>query len=131
MTRGERERFDRLLEETLDSLPDAVHALLEEAPLIVEDRPSRSMMRELGVDSPSDLCGLHTGVAMTEQSVEHSGVLPTQIHIFREGVVAAAGGWGGPDADERVAEEIRITVLHEVGHHFGLEEEDLDGLGFA
>lgn len=129
MNRRERERFDALLEQVLDALPDAVHELLEEAPLIVEDRPSPAMMRDLGVDSADDLCGLHTGIALTEQSVEHSGVLPTQIHIFREGIVALAGGWRG--ADERVAEEIRITVLHEVGHHFGLEEDDLDHLGYA
>ncbi|MFG0274750.1 MAG: metallopeptidase family protein [Phycisphaerales bacterium] len=131
MNRRERDRFDALLEEVLDSLPPAVHDLLDEAPLIVEDHPSAAMMRELGVDSPEDLCGLHTGIAMTEQSVEHSGVLPTQIHIFREGIIALAGGWRGADADDRIAEEIRITVLHEVGHHFGLEEDDLDRLGFA
>jgi predicted Zn-dependent protease with MMP-like domain len=131
VNRRERERFDALLEEVLDAMPDAVHDLLEEAPLIVEDRPSLAMMLELGVEFADDLCGLHTGVALTEQSVEHSGVLPTQIHIFREGIVALAGGWRGADADDRVAEEIHVTILHEVGHHFGLEEDDLDRLGFA
>lgn len=131
MNRRERDRFDALLEEALADLPGEIHELLEEAPLIVEDRPSPQVMRELGVESADDLCGLHTGIALTEQSVEHSGVLPTQIHIFREGIVALAGGWGGSDADDRVYEEIRITVLHEVGHHFGLEEDDLDHLGYA
>ena len=131
MNAQDRARFDALLEEVIDMLPDAVLDLLDEAPLIVEDAPSARIMREVEVESPDDLCGLHTGVMLTERSVEHSGVMPTQIHIFRRGIVAQAGGWGGSDADARIREEIRVTVLHEVGHHFGLEEDDLDSLGFA
>jgi predicted Zn-dependent protease with MMP-like domain len=77
-----------------------------------------------------ELCGLHTGVAITDQSVEDSGRLPTDIHLFRVGIVALAGGWGGRDAEERIGDEIRITLLHEIGHHFGLEEDDLADLGY-
>lgn len=131
MNRRDRERFDALLEEVLEQLPDEMHELLKDAPLIVEDHPGEQVMRELGVERRDELCGLHTGVSLTERSVEHSGVLPTQIHIFREGIVATAGGWDAPDADDAVFEEIWITVLHEVGHHFGLEEDDLDALGYA
>ena len=54
---------------------------------------------------------------------------PETIQLFREGIVAAAGGW--PAGAEAVAEEIRVTVLHEVGHHFGLEEDDLEEVGYA
>jgi predicted Zn-dependent protease with MMP-like domain len=133
----ERERFDRLLEEVLDQLPPRLHALIEEAPLIVEDHPSEELKRELGVEHDDELCGLHTGIPLTERSVEHPEM--EFIHIFREGIIQLAGGWdtgideegleiGGVDA---IREEIRVTVLHEIGHHFGLDEDDLEQLGYA
>lgn len=142
----ERERFDRIFEEVLDALPDEIHALLEECPIVLEDRPSRALLAELGMDGDGDgadgeediLCGLHTGIPLTERSVEGPG-LGDVIHVFREGVVDMAGGWeegtdedGAPFGGEaRVREEIRITVLHEIGHHFGLDEDDLERLGYA
>lgn len=137
MTRGERERFDRLLEEILARLPPRLHQLIEEAPLIVEDHPSDELKCELDVEHNDDLCGLHTGVPLTERSVEHPEM--EYIHIFREGILSIAGGWdeatdeegvqfGGEDA---IREEIRITILHEIGHHFGLDEDDLEELGYG
>ncbi len=138
MTGAERRRFDALLERVLDALPPRLHELLEESPLIVEDRPSRKLMEELDIDEEDELlCGLHSGTPLTERSVEHSD-MPETIHIFREGILEQAGGWtprrdeegkwiGGVDA---LAREIRITVLHEMGHHFGLDEDDLAELGY-
>jgi predicted Zn-dependent protease with MMP-like domain len=148
MSPAHRNRFDRLLEEVLESLSPGLRALLEEVPLIVDDRPDAALARELYEelgheegesveDFASSLCGLHTGVALTERSVTHSGDLPEHIRIFREGIVNIAGGWE-PQADETdetvddaVAEEIAITILHEVGHHFGLDEKALEELGYA
>lgn len=135
MNRGEQERFDRLLEGVIEGLPTRLSSLIEEVPVIVMDRPTPEILRSLGMD-PGDeeearsLCGLHTGTAYTEKSVEHSGDLPSDIHLFREGIVDLAGGWDQADADDWVAEEIRITLLHEIGHQFGLDEEDLEGLGY-
>ena len=131
MTDAERERFDQLFEEAIQELPDGLHALLEEAPVIVDDQPSDDMLRELGVPEGETLCGLHTGVAMTERSVEISGVPTDVIHLFRDGIVESAGGWEQPDADDAVYEEIMITLLHEIGHHFGLDEDDLERLGYG
>jgi predicted Zn-dependent protease with MMP-like domain len=140
MTRGERERFDVILEQVLASLPPRIRALLDEAPVIVEDRPSREMLDAMGIDEEDEfICGLHTGTPLTERSVTHQSDLPEMIHLFREGIVDEAGGWerwvdddgvecGG---EERVAREIRITLLHEIGHHFGLEEDDLEELGYG
>lgn len=138
MTRPERERFDRLLEHVLGSLPQRLHDLLEEAPLIVEDRPSQRMLEELGLVDADELCGLHSGTPLTERSVEQGADEPETIHLFREGILAHAGGWApfrGDDGrryggEETLLREIRITLLHEIGHHFGLEEEDLAELGY-
>ncbi|MEL7471845.1 MAG: metallopeptidase family protein [Planctomycetota bacterium] len=139
MRNEERDRFDALLEGVLQDLPGAVHAVLEEAPLIVTDEPSPELLEELveieGMDldpgDPSELAGLHTGVAITDRSLEAAGELPSSVQVFRLGVIAAAGGWDSPDADERVAEQIRITILHEIGHEMGLDEDELDELGYG
>ena len=134
MTDDERARFDALLEGVLSALPEQVMALLDEVPLIVLDEPTPDILRSLDVPEERwetearTLCGLHSGYSLLERSVEVSGELPEQIHLFRRGTVHAAGGWH----DERtLVGEIRITVLHEIGHHFGLDEEDLEQLGFG
>ena len=140
MDAAERERFDALVETEVAGLPYAIQLLLQETPLLVEDGPSDSVLAEFGIppEHADELCGLHSGVGLTERSVEDLPELPETITIYRQGIVALAGGWepGTDEASatggvERIAMEIRITILHEVGHHFGLSEEDLDKLGFA
>ena len=139
MKRKERQRFDALFEEVLEALPQRLHELIEQAPIIVEDYPDPKLLEEMGMDPETEsLCGLHTGIPLTERSVSDGPDLPVMIHLFREGIIDEAGGWerwqdedgqwlGG---EEAIREEIRITVLHEIGHHFGLEEEDLEALGY-
>lgn len=147
MTEAERDRFDQLVEDAIEALPPRIRALLDEIPVVVLDEPDDQMMRELGLD-PADgeargeLCGMHTGTSLTERSVERSGDLPTQVHLFRRGIIALAGGWeareekdeeGRPwtvGGDDEIYEEIRVTLLHEIGHHFGLDEDDLERLGY-
>lgn len=134
MTQEERDRFDALMDDAVGELPPRLAALLDEVPVVVLDEPDDAMLKSLGI-SPSDeeardeICGLHTGTALTERSVEHPD-LPTVIHIFRRGIIALAGGWDDPTADDEIYEEIRTTLLHEIGHHFGLDEEDLEELGY-
>lgn len=128
MNQRDRDRFDALVDEAIADLPPRFAGVLDEMPVIVLDRPSPDMLADLGMrpGEAGDLCGLHTGVAFTERSFEAAPALPTQIHLFREGILNAAGGWTGP-----LAREIRITLLHEIGHQMGLEEDDLDELGYA
>lgn len=130
-----RARFDELLERELEALPERVRAVLEEVPLHVMDEPDPVILKDLGIE-PQDiaeaieeLCGLHTGFVLTERPIELDAVLPNEIHLFRRGIALISGGWNADD--ETVAEQIRITLLHEIGHHFGLEEDDLDQLGYA
>ncbi len=137
MTDPERERFDALFEEALEQLPDRLRALLDEIPVVLDDRPAPELLRSMGLPEDELLCGLHTGVALTERSVEHSGVPTDVIQLFREGIIDTAGGWTpgddetDEDVDDAVYEEIMITLLHEIGHHFGLDEDDLESLGYA
>ena len=139
MTSDDRERFDALLETVISELPQRIRDLMEEAPVIVEDHPSPELCKELDLDPEQEnLCGLHTGTMLTERSVSHGHDLPETIHLFREGVIDEAGGWEPWESEdgemwggeEAVKEEIRITLLHEIGHHFGLDEDDLADLGY-
>ncbi len=132
--------FDAMLEQVLALLPPRLHELLEEAPLVVEDRPSAQVLREFGLGHDDrSLCGLYTGVPLTERSVSGPAAPPESVQIFREGIVMQAGGWEPTQSDtgqryggdEAVANEIRITLLHEIGHHFGLDEDDLTALGYG
>ena len=150
MTEGERQRFDALMQDAIDALPPKVRALVDEVPIVVLDRPTPKMIKDLTADGtleegadPAELCGLHTGVAITDRSIDDPGGWgpwgddgsgPESIHIFREGIVGLATedkGWDAEHAEDNIYEEIRITVLHEIGHHFGLDEDDLEELGYA
>jgi len=130
MDRREAERFDHLLEQVLAELPSHLRELLEEVPLVVEDRPSRRLMREMGLDGRRELCGLFTGVPLTDRHVDDLARLPDVIRIFREGILDAAAGRRRSPSDAALLRQIRITVLHEIGHHFGLKEADLRELGY-
>ncbi|MFN7019824.1 MAG: metallopeptidase family protein [Phycisphaerales bacterium] len=150
LTDDQRERFDALLQDAIDELPENIRTLVDQVPIVVLDEPSPemiSMLKRDGTldadDGGLDLCGLHTGVAITERGVDDpagwgafgspsaDGAGPEQIHLFRRGICHLAGGWSQPHAEQEIYEEIRITLLHEIGHHYGLDEQDLDDLGYA
>lgn len=130
MTPELRDYFDRQLERVLPELPEQVHRLLEEVPLYVEDYPSADLLRRLGLRHRASLCGLYTGVPRIRRSVEMSGILSDVVYLYREGILSLAR-----DAQNRIDErelrrQIRITILHELGHHHGLEEDELRDLGY-
>jgi predicted Zn-dependent protease with MMP-like domain len=140
LTARQRAHFDGLVEAVLDTLPAEIKRLLGETPLIVEDRPSAALAAELDLDPGEEmLCGLFSGPSLTDRSVEHGYEEPSTIYLFREAIVEEAGGWerwqdeqgqwwGG---EPSVRTQIRITLLHEIGHHYGLEEDDLEELGYG
>ena len=126
-----RRRFDEHLELVLAEMPPLVHELIEKVPLHVEDYPSARVMDELGVEYRDDLCGLYTGVPLNHRSIEQSGTLPDVVTIYREGILSSAADRRGRVTDKRVRKQIRITILHELAHHHGLEEDELRELGYG
>jgi predicted Zn-dependent protease with MMP-like domain len=131
LNRRARARFDEQLEWVLERLPPLVHELIEQVPLHVEDYPSAEIMAKLRVRHRSRLCGLYTGIPLTDRSVEHSGTLPDVITVFREGILSAARDARGWIRTDRLRREIRKTILHELGHHHGLDEDELRELGYG
>ena len=131
LNQATRDRFDALLDEVLAELPESIHELIERVPLHVEDYPSQEVMRSVGVGRRDQLCGLFTGIPITERSVMHSGNLPNVVTIYREGILAATRYHADTLADDALFEEIRITVLHELAHHHGLDEDELHQLGYG
>lgn len=129
-----RQQFDDLLESLLAELPEHLLALLDEVPLIVEDEPSDLLLAELDIDRRTgDLCGLHWGIALTQRSNLQSGTMPDRIMMFRGPIIrlAQSKSLARRDPLASLLEQIRITLLHEIGHHFGLDEDDLAELGYA
>ena len=125
-----RDYFDKILEEVVEALPAQARDLLDEVPMYVEDYPSQRMMLDLGIQHRSGLCGLYTGIPLGQRRVEQSGVLSDVIHVFREGVFMLATDRRGKIDESELRKQIRITVLHELGHHFGMTEEELEELGY-
>lgn len=129
-----RALFDRMLEDELAQLPEPARALLEEVPVVVDDEPTAKLLAELGMEPDEDLCGLQSGVMLTERSVEQSGELPEQVHLLREPIIRLARDLAaerGVGFEDELRRQVHITLLHEIGHHFGLDEDQLDDLGYG
>ncbi len=134
VSRAERTEFDRWLDREVQALPARVYGLLSEVPLIVDDEASAELLEDLGMPSDGELCGLHDGLALTERSVEDGAVLPTQMRLFRGPILRMAGYDAlapTPAQRQELRRQIHITLLHEIGHHFGLDEDDLAELGYG
>ena len=120
-----KERFAQLVEQALADIPEPFRQYLEEISIEIRDRPTRKQLRSVGLRDDELLMGLYHGVARDDRSVLHSGVMPDVIYIFQEDHEDAC------DSEEELVKQVRITVLHEIGHHFGMDEDMLDELGYG
>lgn len=124
-----RAEFDAILEEYIASLPNYVRTMLEEVPVLVEDEPSVQVQKDMNAyvpGEPSDLCGMHYGIPITEQSHQASFPLAPVIMIFRGPIIRLAEA-----EQDDLRDQIRITLLHEIGHHFGMDEDELEEIGYG
>jgi predicted Zn-dependent protease with MMP-like domain len=111
-----RERFEELVSEALDTVPAALTQLIDNCVVLVED------------DAPAEdpeLLGLYDGVPLTERDSAYTLRAPDRITIFRNPTLAIC------DSEEEVVEEVGITVVHEIAHHFGIDDDRLHELGWA
>ncbi len=114
----DRETFEKLVSEALDTVPAELAGLLDNVVVLVEDE---SPLDEHG----GELLGLYEGVPLTERGSTYSGVLPDTISIFRRPLLRRCR------TEDQIVEQVRITVVHEIAHHFGIDDERLHELGYG
>ncbi|RFU21380.1 metallopeptidase family protein [Geodermatophilus marinus] len=110
-----REVFEDLVADALDEVPPELMALLDNVVVLVEDRN----------DEDPELLGLYEGHALTERGWQYGGALPDRIMVYRDPICAMCS------TAEEVREEVTITVVHEIAHHFGIDDERLHELGWG
>lgn len=115
----DRERFRKLVAEALDALPEEFRARIKNVAVVVEDYPAEQGPPE-SVSEDEDLTmGIFEGTPLTERSAFQNEPGPARVVLYQKNIEAVCEG------DDDIREEVRLTVLHEFGHYFGLEEDDL------
>lgn len=117
------DEIEAIARQTLASLPDAFRRHIGEIVLIVEEFADDETLDALGIESPFDLTGVYHGRPIGEKSSMESGALPDRIHLYRRAILDE---W--VEDGEDLATLVRHIVIHEVGHHFGLSDDDMHRL---
>jgi predicted Zn-dependent protease with MMP-like domain len=110
-----RRRFEELVSDALDTIPPELAAAMDNVVVLVTDRH----------DTEPELLGLYEGVALTERTSDYSGVLPDRITIYQDAILDIC------ENEDDVVHEVAVTVVHEVAHHFGIDDEALEELGWG
>jgi predicted Zn-dependent protease with MMP-like domain len=110
-----RREFEELVADALDMIPPELTAAMDNVVVLVESRNA----------DEADLLGLYEGIALTERMSDYGGVLPDRITIYQDAILDVCG-----DRDE-VVQEVAVTVVHEIAHHFGIDEDTLHELGWG
>jgi len=119
------EEFEQVVEEAIQSIPEGFNRYLEEIVIDVEGMPDRATCEELDLRDPRSLLGLYRGTPLTERLVEQPYRYPERIVIYQRNIERLCR------SRSRMVDQIRKTVLHEIGHHFGLNEHQLRELGYG
>jgi predicted Zn-dependent protease with MMP-like domain len=109
------EEFEDLVAEALDEIPDELARLVDNVVFVVEDDS----------DERGELLGLYEGIPLTERGTYYAGVMPDRITIYRLPILAIC------DSVEDVIDEVHVTVVHEIAHHFGIDDDRLHDLGYG
>jgi predicted Zn-dependent protease with MMP-like domain len=110
-----RREFEELVADALDMIPPELTAAMDNVVVLVESRNA----------DEADLLGLYEGIALTERTSDYGGVLPDRITIYQDAILDVC-----EDRDE-VVQEVAVTVVHEIAHHFGIDEDTLHELGWG
>ena len=117
------ERFDELIDEAIALIPERLRGAIENVLVVAADRPTQEQLQAVGLPSGRHLYGLYRGVPKPARSVFADVSPPDQITIYRESLVRDFG-----HDETELIDQIHITVLHEIGHHFGLSDEEMKHL---
>ncbi len=115
----EKSEFETLVAEALARLPERFAQRLENIDIVVEDKPSRGLLNEMHVGRDSTLLGIYQGVPLSRRGFYYGNVLPDRIVLYMGPILREGGD------TEDIAERVRSVVIHEIGHYFGLSDEEL------
>ena len=121
---GTKEDFEKLVRDALDGLPDEIESLMSNVDVVIEDLPTRKLAAEIDVDREG-LLGLYQGIPLTERGESYFGVLPDRIALYRTNLERMAR------SRQELTQIVKKTVMHEIAHHFGIDDERLEELGWA
>lgn len=119
-----RRKFEALVLKALEGIPELIREHMENVDVVIEERPSDDQLTELGMEPDELLFGLYEGTPLIERGITVDPLLPDKITIFQEPLEEAY------ESDAEIAAEIQKTVVHEVAHHFGIDESRLKELGY-
>ncbi len=117
-----RERFEQLVAQAVDELPEEFLERLDNVDVVVEDQPSPAQIRVAHIGRHDTLLGLYEGIPITERHSNYGLVPPDKITVFQKPVEAVAG------TDDEIRREVQGVVKHEIAHHFGISDARLDQL---
>jgi predicted Zn-dependent protease with MMP-like domain len=113
------EEFEALVEQALEGLPEEFAELLDNVAVMVEEEPDPDDLEAMGMEPDEELFGLYLGVPLSERDSFYMGALPDRVILYRGPILRAC------ENRRQVIREVRDTLVHELGHHFGMEEEDM------
>ena len=116
----DRKRFEEIVTGSVESLPEWFAEKLENIAVIVEDEPPPGILRKMGIPRGKTLFGLYQGVPLDKRGFYYGNVLPDRVSIYMGPIIRNCVD------DKEVAETVRETVIHEIGHYFGLTDEELE-----
>ena len=117
-----REQFERLVREALSQLPNDVRSHLDNVDVVVDGSASTSQLVGTGIENEMELLGLYEGIPLTER-YGYDLVLPDKITLFQKPIETIC------ETQEQITEEIKATIVHEIAHHFGIDDDRLHNLG--
>jgi predicted Zn-dependent protease with MMP-like domain len=117
-----RRQFERLVAEAIRSIPEQFRRELQNLAVIVEDEPSAALLAEMEIDPPDTLFGLYQGIPLTERRWDHGNTLPDHITLYQGPIEDAS------DSEDDIVVAIGETLIHEVGHYFGMSEEEIEAI---
>jgi len=120
----ERTAFEKLIDEAIRDLPAEFREKLENVAVIIEDYPSEELVRQLDLSEDDTLFGLYEGVPLTERGFFEQPVHPDRILIFQKSIEDEC------DSPEEIKQELKTTLVHEVAHFFGIDDDYLEELGY-
>ena len=115
-----RELFRELVEEAIDTIPRKFARQIRNLAIVIEDAPSEELMDEMDLDDPTDLLGLYQGTPLTERGPGYGNALPDRITIFQRAIEEECD-----DDEDEIVVAIGETLIHEIGHYFGMSEEQI------